>query len=107
MNKDLQLVIYLLAVQNRIKTKNKNIILNWHFLQHSKIQKQHIIITKNKAEIEKNKEDIIDNVQQIVKAEKNKNFPPNENFLCNWCYLWEHCDQKKQYNEINPSINAS
>ena len=105
MNKDLQLVIYLLAIQKKRKTKK--IILNWHFLKHAKVQKQHIRVTKNQTEIEKNKEDVIKNVEQIVKAKKNKDFPPNENFLCNWCYLWEYCESKKQYNEINPSINAS
>ena len=40
-------------------------------------------------------------------AIKNNNFPPNESFLCNWCYLWKNCKAKKVYNETNPSVNAS
>ena len=53
------------------------------------------------------KEKILSHANSIDLAKEKNNFPANETFLCNWCYLWSDCKAKKIYNKINPSINAN
>jgi len=105
MKKDMQLVVYLLAIKNRYP--NKKIALNWHFLKKKNKEKQHIRIILNKEELLQIKKEILHYADDITLAKEKNNFPPKEGFLCNWCYLWKHCKAKKIYHEINPSINAN
>ena len=102
---DLQLFIYQKAVES-IGNENKKINLNWHYLKESIKNKQHIKIVKNNHDLIKHERDLLEKINQIIDARKNEYFPPNSNFLCNWCYFWEECEAKKQYNETNPSILA-
>ena len=105
MKKDMQLVIYLLAIKNRYP--NKKIALNWHFLKKKNKETQHIRIILNQEDILEIKKEILYHADNIKLAKEKNNFPPNESFLCNWCYLWENCKAKKIYNESNPSVNAN
>ena len=102
---DLQLFIYQKAVES-FCDKNKKIILNWHYLKESSKNKQHIKIFKNEDDLICHERNLLDKIDRIIDARKKEYFPPNSNFLCNWCYFWEECEAKKQYNEINPSILA-
>ena len=104
MKKDMQLIIYLLAVRD--KYPNKKIALNWHFLKKKKKEEQHIRIVFEEDEILLIKEKILSQADSISLAIKNNKFPPQESFLCNWCYFWNDCKAKQIYNKINPSINA-
>jgi len=105
MKKNMQLIIYLLGIKD--KYPNKKIALNWHFLKEKKKEGQHIRIVFEQESILAIKEKILSHVDDINLAIENNNFPPNESFLCNWCYLWSICKAKKIYNKINPSINAN
>ena len=105
MKKDMQLIIYLLAIKD--KYPNKKIALNWHFLKKRNKEEQHIRIIFDEDDILLIKEKILSHANNIKSARKENNFPPNETFLCNWCYLWNNCDAKKIYNKVNPSINAN
>ena len=102
---DLQLIIYLLALKEKRKYVDNQIILNWHFLKEKSKLKQHIIIKHKEDDIKNLKESIIRQALKIEDAIKNKKFAPKSSFLCNWCYYWDQCDEKKIYNEINPAIN--
>ena len=105
LKKDLQLFIYLKAVES-LGNSNKKITLNWHYLKEKTKDKQHIQIIKTDSELDEHKKELLNQVKKIIDA-KNKNlFPAKTSFLCNWCYLWEECEAKKQYNERNPSIRA-
>jgi len=105
MRKDMQLIIYLLAIREQYP--NKKIALNWHFLKKKNKKEQHIRIVFDEDDILLIKEKILSHANDIKLARKNNNFPPNESFLCNWCYLWSNCEAKQVYNKINPSINAN
>ena len=104
MKKDMQLIINLLAVKE--KYPNKKIALNWHFLKKKNKEEQHIRIVFNQEDILSIKEEILSHADNISFAVKNNKFPPNESFLCNWCYFWSDCKAKKIYNKTNPSISA-
>ena len=105
LKKDLQLFIYMEAVKSKYR-KNKKINLNWHYLKEREISKQHIKINKNDSEINDHKKDLLSQIAQIIDSRKQNNFPAKSSFLCHWCYFWEECEAKKQYNEKNPSIRA-
>ena len=102
---DLQLFIYQKAVES-LYGKNKKINLNWHYLKESSKNKQHIKIIKNEDDLISHERNLLEKINQIIDARKKEYFPSNSNFLCNWCYFWEECEAKKQFNEINPSILA-
>ena len=102
---DFQLVIYLLALKENMNDISNRIILNWHFLKEKSKEKQHIIIKHSEDEISNLKQSIIKQVQKIEKAIAKNDFSPKPSFLCHWCYYWKECEEKKIYNEINPSIN--
>ena len=102
---DLQLIIYLLALKDKKNEKSSEIILNWHFLKEKSKDKQHIIIKHSEDEINSLKQSIIKQVQKIEKSIAENNFSPKSSFLCNWCYYWKECEEKKIYHEINPGIN--
>ena len=103
---DMQLPIYQLALID--KYPNREIYLNWHFLKEKNIEKQHIRLKKDATEINSIINKISDIVENIIKSKNSKldedTFPAKASFLCNWCYLWENCSKKKEYNEENPSL---
>ena len=63
------------------------------------------MIKHSDDEISSLKSSIIRKVKKIEKSIAENNFKPKSNFLCNWCYHWQQCEEKKIYNEINPAIN--
>ena len=105
MRKDMQLIIYLLAIKDEYP--DKKISLNWHFLKKKNKQEQHIRIIFNEKDILLIKEKILSHADNIILAKEKNDFPAKESFLCNWCYLWNDCKAKQMYNKINPSINAN
>ena len=102
---DLQLFIYLKAVKSIYKT-NREIGLNWHYLKERTKEKQHIRIVNTDEDIKKKEIEIVKRIEQIMSTYDSNKFSPKPSFLCHWCYLWNECEEKKQYNESNPSINA-
>jgi putative RecB family exonuclease len=105
---DMQLVIYQLALEE--KYPDEEIYLNWHYLKEKNIIKQHIRFKKNINEINAVISRISEAIESIIRS-KNKlsdknNFPAKVSFLCNWCYLWENCNKKQEYNEKNPAQNV-
>jgi len=107
LNNDIQLVIYQIAMQE--KYPDKNFLLNWHFLKEKTKNKQHIKIKKTSNEILTTINKISKTIKEIVENKNNQSnkisFSAKTSFLCNWCYLWEHCYAKKQYNEKNQALN--
>ena len=99
---NLQLFIYFLAIQSQYP--EKNIILNWHYLR--KKENQVISLSYSKDDIEQLKLNLKDKIQDIESFVKNDNFKAKESFLCNWCYYWEECSEKSQYNLSNPSLRS-
>ena len=105
LKKDLQLFIYLKAVES-VDKPHKQITLNWHYLKEKTRDKQHIQIIKTDEELKEHEKDLLKQVNQIIDAKTKNLFPAKTSFLCHWCYLWDECEAKKQYNEKNPSIRA-
>jgi putative RecB family exonuclease len=106
LRKDLQLFIYMKAVQS-IDKSNKEITLNWHYLKEKDPAKQHIKIIKTDVELAEHKEDLLNQINQIIDARKTNLFPAKESFLCNWCYFWDECEgMPEQYYKNELSIRA-
>ena len=107
LKKDLQLFIYLKAVESTYNKSYKEITLNWHYLNEKNKDKQCIQIIKNVEEIDDHKKDLLNQVNQIVNAKKRNLFPAKESFLCNWCYFWDECQgMPEQHYKNELSIRA-
>ena len=108
LNNDIQLPIYQIALEQ--KYPKQKIYLNWHFLKEKDKEKYHIRISKDKNEINKIKLKITNTINEIKKNKATQDnqlqFSAKTSFLCNWCYLWEYCDAKTEYNEKNNSLNV-
>ena len=92
--------------KNLLKYPNKKLVANWHFLKEKSKHNQHVRMILDDDELELKKQEILKYSDALNLAIKNNDFHANESFLCNWCYLWNHCDAKKIYHKKNPSINA-
>ena len=98
--KDLQLVMYEIAVMQNFEPVNQ-ISLKWHFLQ----KNLEVTVTHEMNEmiafqtkLKKKVSNIIDLSQDLA------NFYPTETILCNWCYLWEECSAKMSKNPARQAI---
>ena len=96
----LQLFIYQLAIEE--KYKNKEIYLNWLYVNNKNIQ--HEIVLNNSSK-DKLKNKLLSLLKQIDKSIASNQFPWKESLLCNWCYYWSHCKGKKELNKKNSAIN--
>ena len=94
----LQLYIYQLAIEKQYN--DKNIYLNWHYINKKGGNKQIVLDKKDRAKLNKKLLSIINNIK---KSTSTNVFPAKETLLCNWCYYWNECSVKKDLNEINPS----
>ena len=99
---NLQLFIYFLAIQSQYP--NKKIILNWYYLRKKK--NQIISLSYSKDDIERLMLILKDKIKKIELLVENNKFQAKESLLCNWCYYWKECSEKKQYNFSNPSLRA-
>ena len=117
---DLQLGLYYLAVEQNYS--NKNISLNWHFLNSGlqKSQSKIISIWNDKLDDKEKKIDhwrsqLISKVDEKLDVlNKEEIFSPLQRQaqkLCDWCYLWEECRGKKEQgqssNPLVPVINSN
>ena len=107
LKKDLQLFIYLKAVESHYTKSHEKITLNWHYLKERTKDKQHIQIIKTDAELNEHKKELLNQVKRINDAKGTGLFPAKESFLCQWCYFWDECEgMPEQYYRNKPSIRA-
>ena len=97
--KDMQLRIYMLAVKEIYDSSR--IIFNWHYLKnkYNKIEITEDEILGNKS-FEQLKSSII---KYIKKINSENSYNPNPSILCEWCYYWDYCEEKKD--QIHQAIN--
>ena len=98
--KDLQLVMYQIAVMQNFEPVNQ-ISLKWHFLQKNlEVTVTHELneMIAFHSKLKKKVSNIIDLSQDLA------NFYPTETILCNWCYLWEECSAKMSKNPARQAI---
>lgn len=100
---DMQAFIYFYGIKKIYNTDN--IEFNWHFLKNG-YNKVKLDVQKNISKsnyIDAMKKKILEIINEIeVLTNENKTFVPKPSILCEWCYFWKHCSDKK--NEIFPSI---
>ena len=100
--KDLQLGLYVIAVQHKFKTKDP-INLKWHFLRYG----IDVFVNSNTIELESIKKNLVNKANKILELSKESdNFNPNETMLCNWCHYWEECTAKITSNPAKRILNA-
>jgi RecB family exonuclease len=93
-DKDGQLALYQIALQNSYENVN-SIKLVWHYLQHN----QKIYSQRSEQQLNELKNNTINLIDKIRTHIKNDSaFYPKTTILCNWCYYWEECSAKKGTN---------
>lgn len=95
-DKDKQLAVYNLAVQN-LWPEIKDVRLTLYFLKFS----SQITTKRREDEVESIKEEIIHTADKIESA---SDFPPRVNNLCDWCDYQHLCPLKKQTSNRSPLI---
>jgi putative RecB family exonuclease len=90
LDKDRQLALYQLGLQNRWKDV-KGVELVWHYLVFDKEMRS----TRTKLQLDQLKMEIVELINEIEKAKKEDNFPANESSLCDWCEFGELCPNFK------------
>ncbi len=92
--KDLQLTLYNLAVQQNFES-SESIECGWNFLRHN----QDVYVKLDKEQIEKNTKTIVNRVRKLEKnIQDGYSFFPKESLLCHWCYYWDECSAKSVNN---------
>ncbi len=100
---DLQLGLYLIAVQEKYNT-NQPITLKWHFLRYG----IEVSVTPDNNDIDLIKRQLNRKTEEIKKlSDERDNFFPNETPLCNWCHYWEECTAKTTSNPAKRITNAN
>ena len=100
--RDLQLGLYLIAIQEKFNTTN--VKLRWHFLQYG----IEVCVKPSIEDIEFVKKKLVWNAKNIIELSKEKhNFSPNETPLCYWCHYWEECTAKTTSNPAKRLPNAN
>ncbi|MFQ6002192.1 MAG: RecB family exonuclease [Candidatus Zixiibacteriota bacterium] len=90
LNRDRQLALYQLGLQNRWKDV-KEVELVWHYLVFDKELRS----SRSKQQLDQLKEEIIDLINEIENARKKDVFPAKETVLCDWCEFGELCPNLK------------
>ena len=95
----MQLRIYMLAAKEI--DDSSRIIFNWQYLKnkYNKIEITEDEILGNKS-FEQLKLSLI---KCMKKINSEKIYNPNPSILCEWCYYWDHCEEKKD--QIHQAIN--
>lgn len=88
--RNLQLIIYQLAIQERYNDC-KDVILNWYYLQSNEI----VSVKYTSQKINELKNNIF---KRILDIKGEKKFLAKESLLCEWCYFWEECEIKSTSN---------
>lgn len=92
MDEDRQLALYQIAVLEAYPG-SENVELVWHYV----LFDQEMRSKRTKQQLEELKKEYIEAIDEI---EAEKNFPPSESALCDWCGYWEHCPAKKHLIKI-------
>ena len=83
--RDLQLGLYMIAVQQKYKTTSP-IKLKWYFLRYG----IDVLVTPDNEDLDFIKKQLVNKANKILDLSKESdNFNPNETILCNWCHYWE------------------
>ena len=101
-DKDLQLGLYQIGLE-KTKKNIKDVLLVWHFLQHSK---QNILVysKRSKSDLEIVVKKIVNLIDEIrLKLLNNEKFVAKKSMLCNWCYFWQECPVQESSNPYLPS----
>ena len=94
--KDRQLALYQIGLQ-KCGEDTSNVDLIWHFLQFGKVIKS----KRTTQQLETLRTKTRNLIHRIINLEqKGEEFFPNESPLCNWCFFWEECEAKSQYNPV-------
>lgn len=94
-DKDRQLALYQLGLQNRWKDV-KEVELVWHYLVFDKELRS----SRSKHQLNQLKEEIIGLINEIEKAKKEDDFPAKESKLCDWCEFGELCPNFKHIRKV-------
>lgn len=92
---DRQLALYSVWVKDKF-TDVKSVKLIWHMLAFDK----DAISERTDEQLKKLQENVVDLINQIKKAEEEKNFPTNITGLCNYCVYKSMCPSFKHQVEI-------
>ena len=92
---DRQLALYSVWVKDKF-TDVKSVKLVWHMLAFNK----DAISERTDGQLQKLQENVVDLINQIKKAEEEKNFPTNITGLCNYCVYKSMCSSFKHQVEI-------
>ncbi len=92
---DRQLALYSVWVKDKF-TDVKSVKLVWHMLAFDK----DAVSERSEEQLEKLQENVVDLINQIKKAEEEKNFPTNITGLCNYCVYKSMCPSFKHQVEI-------
>lgn len=90
MEENRQLALYQIGLKDMWNEVDE-VELIWHFLQFDK----EIKVTKTHEQLKELQEDITQLIQDIEKAKKMDNFPPEESALCKWCEYQDICPNYK------------
>ena len=92
---DRQLALYSVWVKDKF-TDVKSVKLVWHMLAFDK----DAVSERTEEQLQKLQENVVDLINQIKKAEEEKNFPTNITGLCNYCVYKSMCPSFKHQVEI-------
>ena len=91
---DGQLALYQIALEQQ-RENVKSVALVWHFVRYGIVIRSKRT-TEQLQQLIKSMQKRIDEIRSRVK--QGGTFPAKETILCNWCYYWEECPQKKGSN---------
>ena len=92
---DRQLALYSVWVKDKFKDA-KSVKLIWHMLAFDK----DAVSERTEEQLQKLQGDVVDLINQIKKAEEEKNFPTNVTGLCSYCVYKSMCPSFKHQVEI-------
>ena len=92
---DRQLALYSVWVKEKFKDA-KSVKLIWHMLAFDK----DAVSERTEEQLQKLQGDVVDLINQIKKAEEEKNFPTNVTGLCSYCVYKSMCPSFKHQVEI-------
>lgn len=92
---DRQLALYSVWVKDKF-TDVKSVKLVWHMLAFDK----DAVSERTEEQLQRLQENVVDLINQIKKAEEEKNFPTNITGLCNYCVYKSMCPSFKHQLEI-------
>jgi putative RecB family exonuclease len=95
LDSDRQLALYQIGVESKWKDVKK-VDLVWHYLVFDKEMRSQ----RTPEDLKELKAQTIDLINQIEKAKKGDEFPPQESNLCDWCQFYSICPAKKHFYQV-------